>query len=51
MTDQGTEDKGFWDSVKDIFMPEDDRDTFAEGVRRGGYLLTACLAMGRAAAR
>ena len=35
------EDQGFWASLKDVLMPEDDRETFAEGVRRGGYLLTA----------
>jgi len=36
-----TEDKGFWASLADVFMPDDDRYTYAEGVRRGGYLLTA----------
>lgn len=38
------EDKGFWGNLKDVFMPEKDRETFAEGVRRGGYLLTARVA-------
>jgi uncharacterized protein (TIGR02271 family) len=36
----GSEDKGFWASLADLFMPDDDRDTYAEGIRRGGYLLS-----------
>ena len=32
--------KGFWDSVADFFFPEEDRATYAEGLRRGGYLVT-----------
>jgi uncharacterized protein (TIGR02271 family) len=36
-----TEDKGFLDSIADFFFPDEDRSTYAEGVRRGGYLLTA----------
>jgi len=39
-TDTG-EHKGFWASLADVFMPDDDRYTYEEGVRRGGYLLTA----------
>lgn len=34
------EDKGFWESLKDLFIPEDDRYTYAEGLRRGGYLVS-----------
>src|SRR5215212_542281 len=34
------EPKGFWDSLADLFMPEEDRYTYAEGRRRGGYLLS-----------
>src|SRR5215208_1698215 len=34
------ESKGFWDSLADLFMPDEDRYTYAEGLRRGGYLLT-----------
>ena len=34
------EHKGFWQTLKDMFT-DDDRETYAEGVRRGGYLLTA----------
>ena len=31
---------GFWDSLRDLFLPEEDRHTYAEGLRRGGYLLS-----------
>lgn len=34
------ENRGFWASLKDAFLPDDDRHTYEEGVRRGGYLLT-----------
>jgi uncharacterized protein (TIGR02271 family) len=34
------EDTGFWDSLKDFFLPDEDRQTFSEGLRRGGFLLT-----------
>jgi len=40
-TTDTTENKGFWASLADVFMPDDDRYTYEEGVRRGGYLLTA----------
>ena len=32
--------ESFWDSLKDLFMPEEDRHAYAEGLRRGGYLVT-----------
>lgn len=35
------EDLGFWESVKNAFLPDEDRHTYEEGVRRGGVLLTA----------
>lgn len=35
------EDRGFWDSIKNAFVPDEDRHTYEEGVRRGGALLTA----------
>ncbi len=35
--DQG---KGFWDSLGDLFMPDEDRYSYAEGLSRGGQLLT-----------
>lgn len=31
---------GFWDALADLFMPDEDRSTYAEGLRRGGYLVT-----------
>jgi uncharacterized protein (TIGR02271 family) len=34
------EDTGFWDSLKDFFLPDEDRQTYSEGLRRGGFLLT-----------
>src|SRR5215217_3525086 len=36
----GEEDGGFWASLSDLFMPDEDRSTYAEGMRRGGCLLT-----------
>lgn len=32
-------DKGFWDSLKDMFLPDDDRTFYAEGLRRGGFMV------------
>jgi uncharacterized protein (TIGR02271 family) len=34
------EEGGFWETLKDIFMPDEDRYTYAEGLRRGGFLVT-----------
>lgn len=39
--DHVEEDKGVWESIKDFFVGDDDRPTYSEGLRRGGYLLTA----------
>ena len=33
-------EKGFWDELKDLFLPDEDRYGYAEGLRRGGYLLS-----------
>lgn len=35
------EDKGVWESIKDFFVGDEDRSMYSEGLRRGGYLLTA----------
>lgn len=35
-----TAEKGFWDELKDLFLPDEDRYSYAEGLRRGGYLLS-----------
>jgi hypothetical protein len=34
------EEHGFWASLANLFMPSEDRHTYAEGLRRGGYLVT-----------
>ncbi|WP_205049017.1 YsnF/AvaK domain-containing protein [Paracoccus sp. SY] len=34
------DDKGFWDSLSDFFFPDEDRYAYAEGLSRGGYLVT-----------
>ncbi|MFC0409169.1 YsnF/AvaK domain-containing protein [Roseomonas elaeocarpi] len=41
-TPSGTagEDRGFWASLKDLFVPEEDRSAYSEGLRRGGVLLS-----------
>ncbi|RZA30854.1 MAG: DUF2382 domain-containing protein [Proteobacteria bacterium] len=31
---------GFWGSLKEMFMPDDDRATYAEGVSRGGIMIS-----------
>lgn len=36
-----TQDPGMWASIKNAFVPDEDRHTYEEGVRRGGFLLTA----------
>ena len=35
-----TDNKGFWDSLGDFFFPDEDRYTYAEGLSRGGVLVT-----------
>jgi uncharacterized protein (TIGR02271 family) len=40
-TAAGDDTKGFWDELKSLFVPDEDRQTYAEGLRRGGCLLTA----------
>lgn len=35
-----TESTGFWASLENFFFPDEDRHTYAEGLRRGGYLVT-----------
>ena len=34
-----TPQKGFWETLTDRFMPEEDRHSSGEGLRRGGFLL------------
>jgi len=37
---ESTGGRGFWDMLADLFMPDEDRYAYAEGLRRGGYLVT-----------
>lgn len=39
--DSTHEGHGLWATIKNAFLPDDDRRTYEEGVRRGGFLLTA----------
>ena len=32
--------ESFWEALKHLFIPDEDRHTYAEGLRRGGYLVT-----------
>ncbi len=41
-----SQDRGFWGSQSDLFMPDEDRHTYAEGMSRGGVLLTASVPAG-----
>ena len=34
-------DRGVWNNTKNAFLPDEDRHTYAEGIQRGGYLLSA----------
>jgi len=38
---QPVENKGFWEELKELFLPAEDRYSYAEGLSRGGYLLYA----------
>lgn len=35
------EPKGFFEALADFFMPDDDRHAYAEGLNRGGYVVSA----------
>jgi uncharacterized protein (TIGR02271 family) len=39
-TSSEREHKGFFEALADFFMPDEDRYTYAEGLRRGGYMVT-----------
>lgn len=38
--DAGGSDKGLFASLKGMFIPDDDQQTYAEGLRRGGHLVS-----------
>jgi uncharacterized protein (TIGR02271 family) len=40
-TASGQEDKGFFASLRDMFIPEEDHYSYAEGIRRGGVMVSA----------
>jgi uncharacterized protein (TIGR02271 family) len=40
-TGSTVEHKGLWASIKEMFIPDEDRRTFEESIRRGGFLLVA----------
>lgn len=37
----GSSGGGFWASIKDVFVPDEDRHSYDEGLRRGGVMLYA----------
>jgi hypothetical protein len=39
--DQKRDDKGFWASLADFFLPDDDRYTYAEAMNRGSIMVSA----------
>ncbi len=39
-TTKATEERGFFEALGDFFMPDDDRAVYAEGLERGGYLVS-----------
>jgi uncharacterized protein (TIGR02271 family) len=36
----GPNDRGFWEELKDLFLPAEDRHAYAEGLRRGGIVVS-----------
>lgn len=38
--DHTRDEGGFWSSLKDLFLPEEDRYSYSEGLNRGGSMLT-----------
>ena len=40
-SETATEGQGFWASLANLFMPDEDRHTYAEGLKRGSYMLSA----------
>jgi uncharacterized protein (TIGR02271 family) len=40
-TAQAQEDRGFWGSLRDLFVPDDERTTYTEAIRRGGFVVSA----------
>ena len=40
-TGAAAETGGFWASLRDVFIPDEDRYAYSEGIRRGGYVVSA----------
>jgi len=38
-SERSYEQMGFWQSLKELFIPDEDRHVYAEGLRRGGYMV------------
>lgn len=43
----GSEDQGIWASLKSLFMPDEDRYVYSEGIRRGGVVVSVEMADGQ----
>ena len=41
--DAGRDDKGFWASLGDLFMPDEDRYTYAEAMHRGSIMVSVAV--------
>ena len=48
MTGNDAPSEGIWASLKEMFVSHEDRQSYSEGIRRGGYLLTADVEEGHA---
>jgi len=40
VADRSQDNRSFWESLKDVFLPDDDRAVYEESVRQGAWLLT-----------
>jgi uncharacterized protein (TIGR02271 family) len=47
--DTGRDEKGFWASLSDMFIPENDRHTYAEAMHRGSIMVSATVDQTQAA--
>src|SRR5215218_515341 len=46
--DTARDEKGFWASLADLFMPDEDRYTYAEAMNRGSIMVTATVSEAQA---
>lgn len=47
--DSSRDEKGFWASLRDMFIPDDDRHTYAEALHRGSIMVSATVDQSQAA--